>query len=248
MKMREQRLIGAALVIMSGILIALACSETTPEDRDVTAVLLTLPLGLYMIFADSYVPHRGRVHHSLYSYFLPKRRTQHMDMNIIQSAATEVLVNLSLAVISLAGAYAVYYIRLGASKLKAQTAQIEDESARKVLDNALADVENIATKSVGAMEQTTAKALRDAVKSGAANREDLLALGKQVFNEVKAAIAPEAQKVITDNLGSFDDYLTKCIEDAVLKVKQSDPFITLPEGVLLEGNTVTEEAAPSSKE
>lgn len=171
-----------------------------------------------------------------------------MDMNIIQSAATEVLVNLSLAVISLAGAYAVYYIRLGASKLKAHTAQIEDESARKVLDNALADVENLATKSVGAMEQTTAKALRDAVKSGAANREDLLALGKQVFNEVKAAIAPEAQKVITDNLGSFDDYLTKCIEDAVLKVKQSDPFITLPEGVLLEGNTVTEEAAPSSKE
>lgn len=171
-----------------------------------------------------------------------------MDMNIIQSAATEVLVNLSLAVISLAGAYAVYYIRLGASKLKAQTAQIEDESARKVLDNALADVENLATKSVGAMEQTTAKALRDAVKSGAANREDLLALGKQVFNEVKAAIAPEAQKVITDNLGSFDYYLTKCIEDAVLKVKQSDPFITLPEGVLHEGDTVTEEAAPSSKE
>jgi ABC-type phosphonate transport system ATPase subunit len=171
-----------------------------------------------------------------------------MDMNIIQSAATEVLVNLSLAVISLAGAYAVYYIRLGASKLKAQTAQIEDESARKVLDNALADVENLATKSVGAMEQTTAKALRDAVKSGAANREDLLALGKQVFNEVKAAIAPEAQKVITDNLGSFDDYLTKCIEDAVLKVKQSDPFITLPEGVMLEGDTVTEEAAPSSEE
>lgn len=171
-----------------------------------------------------------------------------MDMNITQSVATEVLVNLSLAVISLAGAYAVYYIRLGASKLKAQTAQIEDESAHKVLDNALADVENLATKSVGAMEQTTAKALRDAVKSGAANREDLLALGKQVFNEVKAAIAPEAQKVITDNLGSFDDYLTKCIEDAVLKVKQSDPFITLPEGVLLEGNTVTEEAAPSSKE
>ena len=171
-----------------------------------------------------------------------------MDMNIIQSAATEVLVNLALAVISLAGAYAVHYIRLGASKLKAQTAQIEDESARKVLDNALADVENLATKSVGAMEQTTAKALRDAVKSGAANREDLLALGKQVFNEVKAAIAPEAQKVITDNLGSFDDYLTKCIEDAVLKVKQSDLFITLPEGVLLEGDTVTEEATPSSEE
>lgn len=64
MKMREQRLIGAALVIMSGILFAMACGGTTPEDRDVTALLLTLPLGLYMIFVDSYVPRRGRVHHN----------------------------------------------------------------------------------------------------------------------------------------------------------------------------------------
>ena len=160
-----------------------------------------------------------------------------MDMNIIQSAATEVLVNLSLAVISLAGAYAVYYIRLGASKLKAQTAQIEDESARKVLDNALADVENLATKSVGAMEQTTAKALRDAVKNGTASREELLALGKQVFDEVKAAIAPEAQQVITDNLGSFDKYLTAVIEDAVLHIKNEDPYLTLS-GELLDGATI----------
>lgn len=170
-----------------------------------------------------------------------------MDMNIIQSAVTEMLVNISLAVISLAGAYAVYYIRLGASKLKAQTAQISDESARKVLDNALADVASLATLSVNAMEQTTAKALREAVKSGTANREELLTLGKQVFDDVKVAIAPEAQKVITDSLGSFDAYLTKCIEDAVLKVKQNDPFITLPESVLVESTTtVTEETAPSA--
>ena len=157
-----------------------------------------------------------------------------MNMEIIQSAASEALVNIALAVIALAGSYAVYYIRLGASKLKAQTSQIVDEAARKLLDNALADVASLATLSVNAMEQTTAKALREAVKSGAATREELIALGKEVFNDVKSAIAPEAQKVITQNLGSFDAYLTKCIEDAVLKVKQNDPFITLPESIIVE--------------
>ena len=86
-----------------------------------------------------------------------------MNMDIIQSAAFEMLLNVALAVLALAGAYAVYYIRLGASKLKAQTAQIEDASTRKVLD-----VENLATLSVSAMEQTTAKALREAVKGGKA--------------------------------------------------------------------------------
>ena len=89
-----------------------------------------------------------------------------MNMDIIQSAAFEMLLNVALAVLALAGAYAVYYIRLGASKLKAQTAQIEDASTRKVLDDALKDVENLATLSVSAMEQTTAKALREAVKGG----------------------------------------------------------------------------------
>ncbi len=158
-----------------------------------------------------------------------------MSMEIIQSAATELLVNVALAVLALAGAYAVYYIRLGTSKLKAQTAQIEDASTRKVLDDALEDVANLATLSVGAMEQTTAKALREAVKGGKASREELVALGKQVFDEVKASIAPEAQRVITKNLGSFDEYLTKCIEAAVLEIKQNEPYITLPESALIEG-------------
>lgn len=158
-----------------------------------------------------------------------------MNMELIQSAASEMLVNIVLAVIALVGAYAVYFIRLGASKVKAQTSQLKDEAGRKLLENALNDVVNLATLSVGAMEQTTAKALREAVRSGTADREALVALSKQVFDEVKAAIAPEAQRVITDNLGSFDTYLTKCIEDAVLKVKQNDPFITLPEELLIDG-------------
>ena len=151
-----------------------------------------------------------------------------MDMDIIRNAATELLVNITLGVISLAGAYGVYYIRLGASKLKAQTAQIADSASRKVLEDAVTDVTDLVELSVNAMEQTTAKELRDAVKIGAKDRGELLALGKKVFDDVKGSISPAVQEVISENLGSFDAYLTKCIEDAVLKVKQNDHFLTLP--------------------
>ena len=156
-------------------------------------------------------------------------------MEAIQTIASEVLVNVALGVIALLGAYAMYYINVGVGMAKAKTAQIKDEASRKLLEDALDDVENLAVKSVGAMEQTTAKALRDAVKVGNGDREKLLALGKQVFDEVKAAITPEAQAVITRNLGSFDAYLSKCIEDAVRRVKQEDPYITL-EGELLSAD------------
>ena len=156
-----------------------------------------------------------------------------MNMEIITSAASEMLVNIALAVITLAGAYALYYIRLGAAKVKAQTSQIQDEATRKLLDNAVDDVFNLTTLSVNAMEQTTARALRDAVKTGAASPEELKKLAGQVLAEVKSAIAPEAQAVITRNLGNFDTYVAKCIEDAVLRVKREDPVLTLP-GELLE--------------
>lgn len=156
-----------------------------------------------------------------------------MNMDIILSAASDALVNILLAVITLGGAYALYYLKLGAAKMKAQTAQIEDEQARQLLDNALDDVFNLVEVGVGAMEQTTAKALRQAVKDGKADREELLALGKQVLEEVTKAIAPEAQEVITKHLGSFEDYVMKCIENAVLQVKQADPA-ALAEGVVLD--------------
>lgn len=156
-----------------------------------------------------------------------------MDMEIITGAASDALVNILLAVITLGGAYALYYLKLGAAKVKAQTAQIKDEQARNLLENAVDDVTNLVSVGVGAMEQTTAKALRQAVKDGKADREELLALGKQVLGEVKAAVAPEAQEVITKHLGSFEDYVMKCIEDAVLKVKQADPM-ALAEGLVVD--------------
>ncbi len=157
-----------------------------------------------------------------------------MEMGTIQDALGTLLLNLALGVLSLAGAAAVYYVRLAAEKLRAQTAGLRDEAARKVLDTALDDVQRLTELSVGAVEQTTAKALREAVKGGTADRKELLALSEQVFSEVKAKITPEAQAVITRNLGSFDYYLSACIENAVLKIKQADPSVFLGEPVTVE--------------
>ena len=147
-----------------------------------------------------------------------------MNMEIITSAASTALANIVLAVIALAGA-----------QVKAQTKKIEDESARALLEDALDDVERLATKAVGYTEQTVAKALREAVKAGTGDREKLLALGRDVFNEVKCEIGPETQEIIVKHLGSFDHYLEQCIENAVLKIKQADPYITTLPGALVEG-------------
>lgn len=59
MKMRKQRLMGVALVVISWLVVLLACTGETPEDQDATAALLVGPLGLYMLYSDDYLLYDG---------------------------------------------------------------------------------------------------------------------------------------------------------------------------------------------
>ena len=160
-------------------------------------------------------------------------------MEVIQNAASELLVNLVLGVLSVLGAYGIYWLRKGAVKIQEQTAQLKDEALRTTLDRALADVDRLATVTVGSIEQTAAGALRDAVKLGTADREELLALGEKAFEEVKAAVSPAAQEIINRQLGSFDNYLKNLIEDTVRRIKNESPYLTLTEEIQQGGGVDT---------
>ena len=59
MKMTKQRLMGLALVVTSVLLLFLASTGETLEERDATAVLIILPLGMYMMVTHNYVLYDG---------------------------------------------------------------------------------------------------------------------------------------------------------------------------------------------
>lgn len=54
-KMAKQRLAGLILIAISAALLLLAFMGESPEDKDVTAVLFTLPLGLYALTTKKYI-------------------------------------------------------------------------------------------------------------------------------------------------------------------------------------------------
>lgn len=53
--MRKQRIMGAALVLLSVLVLAWAATGESPELQDGTVVLLILPLGLYMMLTKHYI-------------------------------------------------------------------------------------------------------------------------------------------------------------------------------------------------
>lgn len=54
-KLRQQRLIGLGLLMISALAYVVASTGTTVIDRDVTVLFLTVPLGFYLLFAKEIV-------------------------------------------------------------------------------------------------------------------------------------------------------------------------------------------------
>lgn len=140
-------------------------------------------------------------------------------MEVIQSMASEFVLTMALGIVALLAAYATYGIKKVTEKVKLQTQLIEETEKRTLLLNALEDVSELTEKVVGSIEQTTARSLRELVSSGKADRTQLEALAKKAASEITTSLQPDVQRVIEENFGSFEKYLSACIESKVLELK-----------------------------
>lgn len=142
-------------------------------------------------------------------------------MDTAQQFLSQIIIDIALAGVALLAAYAVNAMHKLTEKVKLETQRIKDEEQRKLLTDALDDVEILTSKTVAQIEQTTAKTLREAVKNGVRDKTELEALSMKAFNEIAEALKPESKALIEKNFGDFSKYLTKAIEAKVLELKSS---------------------------
>lgn len=135
-----------------------------------------------------------------------------------------VLSDLVLATLSLLLAFGVNALHKVTTKVKTETQQIKNDEQRNLLLDALNDVDELVTKTVTQIEQTTAKSLREAVKDELEDKSKLEALGTQAFKEIVEALRPECKELIEKNFGSFSAYLTKTIEAKVFQLKNGGSY------------------------
>src|SRR5690606_4483608 len=96
--------------------------------------------------------------------------------DVILGEVRELAITVLVAVLSLAATYALAYIR------RAKEA-VDQRIGHELAEKALARVAYLAEVAVLAAESQVAAALRQAVAEGAASRDELVALGRQVVEE-----------------------------------------------------------------
>ncbi len=148
--------------------------------------------------------------------------------DIVINELRELAITVLVALLSLGAAYALAYIRRAKEALDAR---IDHELA----DRALARVAYLAEVAVLAAEGTTAAALRQAVAEGRASREELVALGRQVVEQVLTQLDAEARQALAETIGDVRRYVEQLIEATLERYKA--------QGVV---GRVSELAAPKS--
>src|SRR5690606_34720053 len=149
-------------------------------------------------------------------------------LDIVWTELRELIVTVLLALLSLGAAYVLAYIRRAKEALDAR---IDHELA----DRALERVAYLAEVAVLAAESQVAAALRQAVVEGRASRDELLALGQQVVDQILAQLDAEARKALAETVGDIRRYVEQLIEATLERLKA--------EGVVAR---VSELAAPKS--
>lgn len=125
----------------------------------------------------------------------------------------EVLSNIFLALLTLAGAYFLYFINIFVSYLK-------EKIKSNRLNEAFNQIEKLAEVTVKSIEQTTAKELRQAVKDGKVSKEKLKNLSTKAFAQIVQKLQPEYLKFLEENTVNIEGYISDVIEKKVLELKK----------------------------
>ena len=132
--------------------------------------------------------------------------------DIIIIELRELAVTVLLALLSLGATYILAYIRRTKEAL-------DQRISHELADRALARVAYLAEVAVLAAESTTAAALRQAVAEGKASREELVALGRQVVEQVLTQLDAEARQALSETVGDIRRYVESIVEATLERLK-----------------------------
>ena len=138
----------------------------------------------------------------------------------MEGLVQDFLFNLALAIVTLLASYAIYGIRKATDKLVAETNKINSEEERRLISEAIWRLDDVATKTVKKIEQTAAKEMRQAVKDGVKDKEELIGLSKVAFDDITQTMEPEYLNALKTTLGDMDTYIRNTIEAKVLEIKE----------------------------
>ena len=116
-------------------------------------------------------------------------------------------------------AYAGLLIARATQKIKLEIENLNDETQKKIFNDALDRVDSLLQTNIVAMENTVKKDMLASIADGKIEKAELKTLADNVKNNVLKQLGDDSLAVLNNSLGDVNGYLEVKIEEILAQIK-----------------------------
>ena len=139
--------------------------------------------------------------------------------NLLKDTVVQLLGVIIGGCLAIATAYAGLLIARATQKIKLEIEKLNDETQKKIFNDALDRVDSLLQTNIIAMENTVKKDMLASIADGKIEKAELKTLANNVKNNVLKQLGDDSLAVLNDSLGDVNGYLEVKIEEILAQIK-----------------------------
>ena len=139
--------------------------------------------------------------------------------NLLKDTVVQLLGVIIGGCLAIATAYAGLLIARATQKIKLEIEKLNDETQKKIFNDALDRVDSLLQTNIVAMENTVKKDMLASIADGKIEKAELKTLADNVKNNVLKQLSDDSLAVLNNSLGDVNGYLEVKIEEILAQIK-----------------------------
>ena len=139
--------------------------------------------------------------------------------NLLKDTVVQLLGVIIGGCLAIATAYAGLLIARATQKIKLEIEKLNDETQKKIFNDALDRVDSLLQTNIVAMENTVKKDMLASIADGKIEKAELKTSADNVKNNVLKQLGDDSLAVLNDSLGDVNGYLEVKIEEILAQIK-----------------------------
>ena len=139
--------------------------------------------------------------------------------NLLKDTVIQLLGVIIGGCLAIATAYAGLLIARATQKIKLEIENLNDETQKKIFNDALDRVDSLLQTNIIAMENTVKKDMLATIADGKIEKAELKTLADNVKNNVLKQLGDDSLAVLNNSLGDVNGYLEVKIEEILAQIK-----------------------------
>ena len=139
--------------------------------------------------------------------------------NLLKDTVIQLLGIIIGGCLAVASAYGGLLVARATQKIKLEIEKLNDETQKKIFNDALNRVDSLLQTNIVAMENTVKKDMLASIADGKIEKAELKTLANNVKNNVLKQLGDDSLEVLNNSLGDVNGYLEVKIEEILAQIK-----------------------------